>query len=403
MSPGIRGRLRRRGGGEDAEGETPAPAEQYFEIDPRELSGVWAAPKWLRDGGITAWLLVGFGLLGAAIISLLALTQTIVMPLIAAGVIAAVTSPLVDRMKRHGVPRALGAVIVLLGILALGVGVFLAVVGGITGENGSITSQLADAKDTLAGWLQDVGVDPSTAANAKDEASSSVSAIASQLLDGIGSGLSALSGLVFFLALTILSLSFFLGDGPNIRAWVEGHMGVPDDVGHIIGERTLGALRGYFLGVTIVGAFNAIVVSLGAWILGVPLVGTIAVVTLIGGYIPYLGAWTAATFSVLVALGGAGPEAAGGMVAIQLLANSVLQQLVQPFAMGAALGIHPLAVLIVTIAGGALFGTVGLILAAPMTSAIVRISDDLSHASGSDDEEGNETPVPEEENDGDDP
>ena len=48
--------------------------------------------------------------------------------------------------------------------------------------------------------------------------------------------------------------------------------------------------------------------------------------------------------------------------------------------MGAALGIHPLAVLMVTIAGGAMFGTVGLILAAPLTSAVVKISADLSHA-----------------------
>ena len=48
--------------------------------------------------------------------------------------------------------------------------------------------------------------------------------------------------------------------------------------------------------------------------------------------------------------------------------------------MGAALGIHPLAVLIVTIAGGALFGTIGLILAAPLTSAVVRISGDLAAA-----------------------
>ncbi len=68
------------------------------------------------------------------------------------------------------------------------------------------------------------------------------------------------------------------------------------------------------------------------------------------------------------------------MIIVQLLANSVLQQLVQPLAMGAALGIHPLAVLIVTIAGGALFGTIGLILAAPLVSAVVRISEDLSRA-----------------------
>jgi predicted PurR-regulated permease PerM len=38
--------------------------------------------------------------------------------------------------------------------------------------------------------------------------------------------------------------------------------------------------------------------------------------------------------------------------------------------------------LVVTIAGGAVFGTVGLILAAPVTSAIVRISADLSRAKG---------------------
>ena len=68
------------------------------------------------------------------------------------------------------------------------------------------------------------------------------------------------------------------------------------------------------------------------------------------------------------------------MAITQLLANGILQQLIQPIAYGAALGIHPLAVLIVTIAGGALFGAVGLILAAPVTSAIVHISHDLAQA-----------------------
>ena len=68
------------------------------------------------------------------------------------------------------------------------------------------------------------------------------------------------------------------------------------------------------------------------------------------------------------------------MIVVQLLANGLLQQLVQPLAMGAALGIHPLAVLIVTIAGGALFGAIGLILAAPLTAAATRIAADLAHA-----------------------
>ena len=68
------------------------------------------------------------------------------------------------------------------------------------------------------------------------------------------------------------------------------------------------------------------------------------------------------------------------MAVIVLLANGMLQQLIQPIAYGAALGIHPLAVLIVTIAGGALFGTIGLVLAAPLTAAAVKISADVARA-----------------------
>ena len=62
------------------------------------------------------------------------------------------------------------------------------------------------------------------------------------------------------------------------------------------------------------------------------------------------------------------------------LANGILQQMIQPIAFGAALGIHPLAVLIVTIAGGSLFGMIGLVLAAPLTSAATHISTDLARA-----------------------
>jgi predicted PurR-regulated permease PerM len=171
---------------------------------------------------------------------------------------------------------------------------------------------------------------------------------------------------------------FLLIDGPKIRAWTERHLGVPAATARTITGRTLESLRGYFFGVTIVALFNATLVGLGALVLDVPLAGTIAAVTFIGAYIPYLGAWSAGAFAVLIALGGAGPEAALGMAVIQLLANGVLQQMIQPIAYGAALGIHPLAVLIVTIAGGALFGAPGLILAAPLTSAATRISADLA-------------------------
>jgi len=65
---------------------------------------------------------------------------------------------------------------------------------------------------------------------------------------------------------------------------------------------------------------------------------------------------------------------------IVLLANGLLQNIVQPIAFGATLKLNPLVVLVVTIAAGSLFGMIGLVLAAPLTSAAVHISGELSRA-----------------------
>ena len=124
-------------------------------------------------------------------------------------------------------------------------------------------------------------------------------------------------------------------------------------------------------------------IGIGALVLGVPHVGSIMLVNFVAAYVPYLGAWTAGAFTVLLTLGEQGTTAAIAMVVVVLLANGALQQMIQPIAFGATLGIHPLAVLIVTIAGGALFGTIGLVLAAPLTSAALHVSADLARARAS--------------------
>jgi putative heme transporter len=369
----IRGRLRRLRGAEGHE------EDQYIEIDPGELSGLFAAPGWLRDAGFTSWLLVGVVVLLAGVVWLLTLTSVIFIPLVVAGVIAAVAGQLVALLNRHGVPRGLGALLVLLLIVAAGVLAAYLVLTGIASETSSISHQLTAGADKIEGWLKDLGVGDS-AQQANHDVSSGTSDTFHALVDGLATGIEKLASVAFFVAMTVLSLFFLLKDGPSIRSWAERHMGLPTDVAHMVSGRTLQSLRGYFLGVTIVAVFSAVLVGGGALALGVPLAGTIAVVTFIGGYVPYLGAWTAGAFSVLLALGGAGADAAAGMVVIQLLANGPLQQIVQPVAYGAALGLHPLAVLVLTIAGGALFGTVGLILSAPIASAIVRISADFSRA-----------------------
>lgn len=344
------------------------------------LGEVFAAPKWMRDLGFSAWLLVGVGAALIGTIWLLSLTHTIVMPVLTAAIIASVTSPLVGWLRRHGVPRAIGAGIVFLAIVAIGCAVGLLVLTGIASQAESLSESLRDGASEVESLLRELGVGASTAADANADGSSSVSAGFEALTHGLIGGIDKLASLAVFLSFTALSLFFMLKDAPTIGGFVERHLGVPVQLGHSILGRVAGSLRGYFLGVTVVAAWSALLVGVGALLLDVPLPGTIAAVTFVGGYVPYLGAWTAGAFAVLIALGGQGPETALALAVVVLLANGVLQQIVQPIAYGAALKLHPLAVLIVTIAGGCLFGTIGLVLAAPLLSAAIRISSDVKAA-----------------------
>ena len=107
-----------------------------------ERSVQFSAPTWLRDLGFSSWLLVGFVLVIVGVIWLLGQTSTIVMPVILAAVLGAVAGPAVGWLERHRVPRIGGAVLVLLGLVAIGVLIFLLVVGGISAQSGDISAKV---------------------------------------------------------------------------------------------------------------------------------------------------------------------------------------------------------------------------------------------------------------------
>ena len=205
----------------------------------------------------------------------------------------------------------------------------------------------------------------------------------STLTKGIAEGVRGIASLAFGLSFAAFSVFFCLKDGPAIRGFVERRLGVPRPVARAITGRVVTAVRRYFTGVTIVATFNAVVVGLGAVVLGVPLAGTIAVVTLVTAYVPFIGAVVSGAFAVLLALGAEGTSTAAIMLVIVILANGLLQNVVQPIAFGATLNLSPLLILVVTISAGALFGMVGLVLAAPLTSAAVHVAADLARMRGS--------------------
>jgi predicted PurR-regulated permease PerM len=346
-------------------------------IDASQLPGIFSAPQWLRDLGFLAWFLVGVGILLVGLVWIFDAISSIAIPVIVGGIVASVAGPIVDAMERRRIPRAAGAAVVVLALVAIAIGVVLLVLAGVVDQADQIKAAANDALAKVQGWFDDAD------ANSTDATQSVASAVPSAghtLLHGVADGIKGLTSIAIGLSFTLFSTFFILKDGPKIRRFVDGHLGVPEAVATAITGRTISSMRAYFFGLTIVAVFNGAVVGLGAWALGVPLAGTIAIVTALLAYIPFIGAFVAGAFAVVLALASEGTTTALIMLVIVILANGLLQNIVQPIAFGATLDLNPLAVLIVTISAGALVGMIGMIIAAPLLSAAVKVTGDLRRA-----------------------
>lgn len=369
----------------EAAAATGAVATQTVElhIDPsqlEDLSSVFSAPRWMRDLGFASWLLAGVALLLFGLVWMLGAVSTIADPVLAGLVVATVASPAVARLQARGIPRLGGTILILLLLVAIVIVIALLVLGGIYSQSSQISSEASAAASTMQGWVHDAGVSSSGASTAGSSAQGATSQVLSTLVHGVGKGIRGLTSLAFFISFTFFSLFFTLKDGPVLRRWIESHLPVPVSAAQVIVGGVIAAMRRYFLGLTIVAVFNGVVVGIGALLLGVPLAGTIAVVTLVTAYVPFIGAFVSGAFAVLLALGSQGTGTAVAMLVIVILANGGLQNIVQPIAFGATLNINPLLALVVTIAAGCFFGMLGMILAAPLTSAAIHVSRALSEA-----------------------
>jgi putative heme transporter len=344
--------------------EGESPRRRVAAAARREIAG-FQTPAWFRTLGTGAWMLLGIVGILALVLLFITLVAGVAIPLAIAAVLAAILVPLVDRLERLRVPRWLGATFVLILGLTIVAATLALVVTGLTGQSDEIWAQLEKS-------LQQVDTEGSSL----EGTSAELIPVAHQLVRLLTSGalgavfLSA-SSLVIGSVLAVFMLLYLLKDWEQIAGWIASHVGLPAETGRSILDGTVAAFRGYGAGLTLIGVANAAVVALGALLLSVPLVGTIALVSFVTSYVPYLGAFVAGAFAVVIAYGSGGLGVALAMLAIVLLANNTIQNLVEPFAFGTRLRLHPLVVLLTVTTATMLFGVMGAILAAPLTSATV--------------------------------
>ena len=247
--------------------------------------------------------------------------------------------------------------------------------------------------DKIQGWVNDPGADGTSGAT--QSAKSGATDAGRTLIQGLANGIKGLTSLIFFVTFSGLRDFFLLKDGPSVRNFIDRNLGVPAEVATVITGNVIQSLRRYFLGVTIVAAFNAVVIGLGGdhprsaagrdhrrRRLRHRLRAVHRRVRLRG------------VRCVADALLAGNDDPALIMLVMVILGNGLLQNIVQPIAFGATLDLNPLVVLIVTIGFGSIFGMVGLVLAAPLTSAALHITRELAEAKAA---EAERAPPPESE------
>ncbi|HYN66015.1 MAG TPA: AI-2E family transporter [Ornithinibacter sp.] len=328
--------------------------------------------------GLRSWLLVGVLALASAVLWLLSQVSGLVVPLVIAAVMGALFAPLVDRLQARGVPRSAGALLVLLGLIAIVGGSIWLVVSGVLAQAPQIASEVTKGLDTLSSWLASHGVDVGSGAAATDELGSVTGTALGGIASALSGSLASVVALGIGAAIGAFLVYYVIVDWDGLAGFVGSHVGLDPGTGTEIVEDAALSVRRYFWALTLSAVVTAVLIGGTAWALGVPLAFTIAVVTLVTSYVPYLGAIVSGAFATLIALGSNGIDTALIMLVVILVVQNIVQTIVLVKLAGTALSLHPIVVLGATIVGAAVAGILGAALSSPAVAVAIMVRRRLS-------------------------
>lgn len=353
--------------------------------DPRTPADTAGASA-LRIASDWTWrlLVVAAGVYGLT--RLLGHFAELLIPVLVALLIAALLHPAVERLARH-LPRPAAALIAMFATLALVVGLF-ALVGQQTATGfGGLRAQAIVGLSDVQHWLSTGPLHLSSSAlqdyitKAEDAAKTNQRGLLSGAL-GVASTLTRLAEGAF---IALFSTFFFLSSGHRIWAWLlrllpTGAQTPLDDAGRS-GWVTL---THYVRATLIVAVVDGLGVGIGAAVLGVPLALPLGVVVFLGAFIPVVGALLTGGLAVLVAVVAHGPYVALAMLGVVILVNQVEAHGLQPFLLGRAVAVHPLAVILAIAAGARVAGIVGALFAVPAVAVANAMISSIAHRNSPD-------------------
>ncbi|MBB5475361.1 putative PurR-regulated permease PerM [Cellulomonas hominis] len=331
-------------------------------------------PRWLRTSAGITWrllvLLAGIGVVfyGTAQVQLLFVAVFI------AFVFTAVLRPVVEFYAR-GMPRPLATALGLLtGFLVLA-GMVFYVGYSVANQWQDLSRQFSDGIDQIVDFLEHgplpVSITNEQIAEWIDTGREWVQQHAGELASQAAASAGSVVEVFTALALAVFCAIFFLARGQEMWTWFVNQLpATVRDSWKTAGGAGWYTFSGYTRGTVIIAVTDGFLAFVLLSIIGVPLAAPLAVLVLIGAFIPLIGAPAAMVVAMIVALAANGPiQAAVVGIGIALI-GQFEGHVLQPLVMGKQVSLHPVVVALAVAGGTLTAGILGAVIAVPLVSVV---------------------------------
>ncbi len=324
------------------------------------------------------WVALGVGVAWA-----IWLLAPILSPFVFAAILGWLGDPMVDRLEARKIRRNTAVILVFGAMVLVLVIVSILLVPVLEDQVLTLIQSLPHYRDWLVGtalpWVEHrtglqllTWLDPDRLFKLLQEHWQSAGGVAANVLGYLSRSGFALMGWVANIALLPVLTFFFLRDWDLIV----GRIGllVPRD--HFDTVRRLAlesneVLGGFMRGQLLVMLILGILYALGLWLVGLDLGILIGLIAGLLTFVPYLGPASIVLFGGIAALVQFGDWQHLAGVGLVFGVGQVIESFVlTPMLVGDRIGLHPMAVIFAVMAGGTLFGFLGMLLALPVAAVV---------------------------------
>ncbi|MFC8868701.1 AI-2E family transporter [Streptomyces sp. NPDC057148] len=321
---------------------------------------------------VSAELLLILAMLAVAL-WLLGRMWPVVWPLIVGLLLTTLTWPAARFLRRHGWPPALAASVVTVGFLLVVTGVVALIAVPMSSQTDELTEGVVEGIERLREWAAGppLNIDDAQITGALDTAMARIQDSVDSVVTAVATGVGTVVNGLITAVLGVFLMFFFLKDGPRFLPWLGRQLPgrLATDV-PAVALRSWETLGSFVRSQALVGLLDAVFIGLGLWILDVPLVLPLAVLTFVSAFVPIVGALFAGFVAVLIALVSNGLTDALIVLAIIVVVQQLEGNVFQPIIQSRGLGLHAAVILLAVTLGGSLAGIVGSLLAVPVAALI---------------------------------